>query len=95
MRRWTAEEFEFAVSHCTVWSRAAIARHIGRTAIAVRQKLWQHHQAPSKQDLLTSGQLAARMGISQQWLTRLARRGKLKARRIPRGRWWLFPHPGE
>ena len=91
MRRWTADEFEFAVSHCTVWSLSAIARHLGRSAVAVQRKLWYHRQAPTRQDLLTSGQLAAQLGCSQQWLTRLARQKRIKARRVPKGRWWLFP----
>jgi len=30
------------------------------------------------------------MGVTPQWITSLARRGKIKARRVPGGRWWLF-----
>jgi hypothetical protein len=88
--KYTAEEEFFILTHLTAWPRATIARHLGRTERQIRDWCWRRGQHPRNQDLLTSGEAANVSGRSQQWLTELARSGRIRARREPGGRWWLF-----
>jgi hypothetical protein len=87
---YTFDEEALIVSRLTCWTRPTIARHLGRTPRAIRGWCWRHGQNPRNQHLLTSGQAAKITGLSQQWLTEMARAGRIKARREPGGRWWLF-----
>lgn len=89
-RRYTLDEEAFILAHLTCWSRAAIARHLGRTPRQIKDWCWRTGQHPRNQHLLTSGEAARLAGVSQQWLTELARADRIKARREPGGRWWLF-----
>lgn len=90
LRYWTDEEEEFISSYVTVWTPAAIARALGRTEKAVIQYIWRHHLSPTRQHLVTSGVASEISGLSQQRLTTLARQGRIAARRVPGGRFWLF-----
>jgi hypothetical protein len=89
-RKYTLDEECFILSHLTSWRRETIARHLGRTVRQIRDWCWRTGQNPRNQELLTSGQAARELGCSCQWLTQLAREGRIKARREPGGRWWLF-----
>ena len=69
---------------------AAIGRKFGRSAYAVYQRSRRLGVWPTREDWVTSGVAAQITGFSQQWLSKLARIGKVRARRVPGGRWWLF-----
>ncbi len=81
-----------------------IARYVGRRTVAwiagrlglaeatVWNLIYAEGLSPTQRDdLLTSGQAAEVLGVSQQWVTTLIRRGELHGRRNPGGRWWLVP----
>lgn len=68
----------------------AIGRKLGRSAHAVYRRSARLGVWPTKQDWVTSSVAAEIAGVSQQWLTSLARRGRVRARRVPGGKWWLF-----
>lgn len=87
---WTVAEAEEVVRRLTTWRLATIARRLGRSEKGVRHWLWRHRQAPTLQDLVTSGLAAELSGYTPQHLTALARAGRVRARRVPGGRWWLF-----
>lgn len=94
MRRWTPEEEQRAVDLLTTKTKAEIGQELGRSRRAVEQHLCRIHQHARNQDLLTSGQAAEACGLSAQYLTELARAGRVKAQREPGGRWWLFDPEG-
>jgi hypothetical protein len=94
-------------TYAGLWSYEAIGRRVGLSARAVEnysRKL--HVRATEYKGWWTSGAAAEYMGKSQQWLTSLARRGLVRARRNAsyyRGRrrrqaryrnnskgWWMF-----
>jgi len=87
---YSIEQERIVVDHITVWRKNTIARKLGKSVSAVRAWCNAHGISPRKRHLLTSGQAARMVGCSCQWLTELARAGRLKARREPGGRWWLF-----
>lgn len=89
-KRWTYDEEDFACQRLHIWTPEAIARRLGRTPAAVARWLYTWRQGPTRQTWLTSGQAAKLAGCTQQWLTRLAKAGRARARRVPGGRWWLF-----
>ena len=81
--------------HCV--SDAAIARRIGKSPRAVYNWRMRHHVYPTKRHLITSGEAARILGVTQQWIVKLAKARKLHARRTPLSfnnasgrRWWLF-----
>lgn len=67
-----------------------MAKRLGISVEHCRHLLWQNDIAPTMRDeFLTSGLAAELLGCSQQWVTRLCRRGVLRAHRNPGGKWWL------
>ncbi len=92
-RRWTPAEEEYLAAQLTRRPRAQIARRLGRTEKAVARYCERRGWYPTRMDRLTSGMLARETGLSPQRLTALARAGRLAARRVPGGRWWLFDQP--
>lgn len=93
-RPWTREEEQFACDHLTTRTREWIAEQLGRTPRGVQQRLCRIHQHARNQDWLSSGAAAEASGYSQQHLSALARRGRLRARRVPGSRDWLFDPEG-
>lgn len=89
-RRWTADDEWVVISRLTRWRVETIARHLGRTPKAVRRWMERTGQYPQTQDLVTSGVAAEVTGRSPGHLRRLARTGRVRARRVPDGRHWLF-----
>lgn len=89
-RHWTDAEEQFVSDHLHYWGVAAIARHLGRTEKAVRRYQERRGLFCCTGWLLTSGHASRLCGCSPQRLTALARAGRIKARRMPRGHWWLF-----
>ena len=89
-RRWTFEEDAILGLQRTTRTCAAIGRKLGRSACAVYCRARRIGCWPTTCDLITSTMAAKLMGVTPQWITSLARRGKIKARRVPGGRWWLF-----
>lgn len=73
---------------------AEMAALLGRSELAVRKRCARLRLCPTREGGLTSTQAAKIAGYSPQWLTHLARTGQVKARRVPGGRWWLFPVEG-
>lgn len=69
---------------------ATLARHLGRSPKAVEQWCWRHGCFPTRGSWYTSGEAARRTGLSPQWLTALCRERRIRARRVPGGRWWLI-----
>lgn len=87
---WTLAE-DFALMGMIGTMRpATIARRLGRSERAVIRRCNRLHLAASKDGVVTSGVAAQLTGLSPQYLTRLARQGRIPARRMPGGRWWLF-----
>jgi hypothetical protein len=63
-----------------------IARKLGRSQRSVYKRgYW-----PTRDEYLTSGQASQVTGYTPQYLTSLARKHKIKAHRVPGGKWWLF-----
>jgi len=98
MRRWSEAERRLLLDYLGQWSRAALARRLGRSEAAVRNYCQRTGLAPTRQLWVTSGVAAALTGYTPQYLTRLARAGRVVARpnrtplegRRTRRRWWLF-----
>lgn len=88
--RWTDEDMEFAAAHLTRWTRAQIARGLGRSPRAVEQWQQRSHQWATTQTLLTASEYARQVGRTPQTIAAQCRRGTLPARRVPGGRWWLI-----
>jgi hypothetical protein len=83
---WTEEEDHYVGSHRATMRLETIARKLGRSPHAVYQRRYW----PTRDEYLTSGEASRISGYSSQYLTSLARRHKVKAHRVPGGRWWLF-----
>lgn len=81
---------EFIHENLTKLTIGQIAEQLGRSPRSVKGWCWRHGQSSRNQDQLTSGDAARMLGVSCQYLTSLARTGRLKAHREPGGRWWLF-----
>jgi hypothetical protein len=92
LRIWTIEEEYFMISHLTIWTDSTIARHLGRTEYAVRKYRQRLHQHYANQDLISTGQLAKLVNKSPQYIRRMAREGKIKARHKPHSNRWLFSY---
>jgi excisionase family DNA binding protein len=88
--RYSVEQECLIVDHITLWRKETIARRLGKSRSAVRAWCWRHGINARSRHLMTSGQAAKYVNRSCQWLTELARSGRIKARREPGGRWWLF-----
>lgn len=89
-RRWTASEECAVVIRIGRQSIPAIARRLGRTERAVRHWCDDHHVCATRDEWVTSGVAAKLTGYTPQGLTKMARSGRIRAHRIPGGRWWLF-----
>ena len=88
--RWTLAS-DFALMSMIGTMRAeTIARRMGRTRWAILRRCQRLGLSASKDSVVTSGIAARLTGLSPQYLTRLARQGRIAARRLPGGRWWLF-----
>jgi hypothetical protein len=93
--RWTEEEDEYLHEHLGVMPREAIARHLGRTdmAVLVRMTRLGISQADAK-GWLTGGQVAEELGIHTMTLCYCVRRGDIVPQRYrPRSgnrRMYLF-----
>jgi len=90
MKRWTYDDQCFASTHVTSLTYAEIAARMGRTERAVRHWCERSHNTPLNMHLMTTTEVAEEWGVSVQYVARLARQGKLPARRVPGGRRWLF-----
>ena len=90
LRTWTIEEEYFMLAHLTVWSDAAIARHLKRTEEAIKRYRWRLHQHSFNQHLIASGLAAEITGLTPQTLTKMARKKRIKAKRKPGSSRWLF-----
>jgi len=89
-RKWTAEEDFILILYRQTWTNKTIAKKIGRSIKAVENRSRRISCWPTTGDLMTSGEAAKMSGWSQQYCTMLAREKKVKAKRVPGGRWWLF-----
>ena len=67
-----------------------IGRKLGRSEGAIVKRCRKLGIAVTKDGVVTSGVAAQITGLSPQYLTRLARQGRIPARRVPGGRWWCF-----
>lgn len=92
-RPWSAAERDYLIDRLTTTPLAEIARRLGRTPKAVSRYCEREGLYPTRQDLLTSGDAAPLYGLTPQRLTALARAGRIPARRVPGGTWWLFEPP--
>lgn len=72
------------------WQVSVIARRLGRTEGAVIERCIDLHIAPTKNGCLTSSEAARMAGVSQQYMTRMARQRRIKAHRLSGQSWWLF-----
>ncbi len=90
LRVWTLEDEYFLISHLTIWTDAAIARHLGRTEEAVKRYRWRLKQHCFNQDVIPSGLASELTGLSPQRLTAMARQKKIKARKKPGSHHWMF-----
>lgn len=89
-RLWSVDEAHFVSARIRLWTVGAIARHLGRSERAVRHWCERNRVAPTRDEWVTSGIAAELTGLSPQALTKAARAGRVRARRVPGGRWWLF-----
>lgn len=87
---WT-QAADFALMGMVGTMRAeTIARRMGRSRWAIIRRCQRLGLSASKDGVVTSGVAAQLSGLSPQYLTRLARQGRIAARRFPGGRRWLF-----
>lgn len=89
-RLWTADEEFILILRRENWKVETIARKLGRTPKAVLMKARKLNCWPTNGELMTSGEAAKISGYTQQWCVKLAKKKKVKAKRTPGGRWWLF-----
>lgn len=92
--RWTETEAFTVEALVHEWTDERLARRLGRTAKAVRQWRERNGVYPTQYGWLRSGEAAVETGMTAQGLTRAAREGRISARRVPGGRWWLFDPDG-
>jgi len=88
--RWRDDEIDLLGALVTKCTRVTIARKLGRTPRAV-EAMQQRRRGlcPTQQVYVTARQAALRVGLSPQYVETLCRRGRIKAHRVPGGRWWL------
>lgn len=89
-KAWTLEEVDYVKDNISLMRRSSIAMKLGRTEKAVARWCEKARICPTHDTWITSGWAAEMSGVSPQYLTRLAREGRIKARRVPGGRWWLY-----
>lgn len=89
-RRWSRADDALLRERIAVWPVARLAAALDRTPQAIRARCWRLRLRCASAGWLTSTQAARLSGYTQQHLTTLARRGRIAARRVPGGRWWLF-----
>lgn len=89
-RPWTRQEAVFVTTWLPYRTVPAIAAALGRTEKAVRRWCERHGHYATTELLMRSGRAARLAGCTPQRLTALARAGRIRARRVPGGRWWLF-----
>lgn len=89
-RRWSAAEGVYVTTWLPYRTVPAIARALGRSEKGVRRWCERHGHSATTELLMTSGRAARIAGVSPQRLTALARQGRVRARRVPGGRWWLW-----
>lgn len=92
--RWTWAEDATLTLNVQRQSVETLARRLGRSPRAVRKRFRRLNLAPTRDEWLTSTQAAAVMGCTPQWVTHLARQGRIRARRVPGGAWWLIDCEG-
>jgi excisionase family DNA binding protein len=89
-KRWTyGEEFSLILLR-TSYRIETIAKRLERSYWAVYQKSRKLGCWPTKCEFLTSGQAAEMTGYTQQWIVKLVKQKKVKAHRVPGGKWWLI-----
>jgi len=89
-RHWTMSEDAFLIGRRETWTIGAIAKALGRTPKAAYRRAQRQRCWPTRGSALTSGQAAELLGVTQQTMSKRARLGIVKARRVPGGSWWLF-----
>lgn len=85
-RLWTEEEDHYVGVNRARLRLETIAAELSRSPYAVYQRRY----SPTRDEYLTSGLAARETGYSAQWLTTMARQRRIRAHRVPGGRWWLF-----
>lgn len=93
MYNYTTEEREYIFNRLTSWGEDAIAKHLDRSVRSVQKQKVKYHQHALNQELVPSGVASQVTGYTPQGLTKMAREGRLKARRKPKSKWWLFYPP--
>jgi len=90
-RRWRPDEEAFVRAAIAYMTVPTIAARLGRTPKAVLRWMERHRVFPTRTgDYVTSGVASRLTGLKPQTLTALARAGRVRARRVPGGRWWMF-----
>ena len=89
-RAWTLPEDVALMGMVGRLRPAAIGRRLGRSERAVLKRCQRIGISPCRNGWVTSGRAAALTGRTPQALTRAAREGRIRAHRVPGGRWWLF-----
>lgn len=87
---WATDERLYVSTHITTMAPDTIAQRLGRTTQAVMSLVNRRRYAPTRMHLMTTAEVAAEWGVSVQYVARLAREGRLTARRVPLGRMWLY-----
>ena len=91
-RRWSEHEIEIVATMLGHGhSIERIARYVQRSPRAV-QGLQSRRPGlcHTKLEALTARAYAQEIGVSSQWVATLCRQGRLPARRVPGGRWWMI-----
>lgn len=90
-RRWRPDEEAFVRAAIAYMTVPTIAARLGRTPKAVLRWMERHRVYPTRTgDYVTSGVASRLTGLTPQELTALARERRIRARRVPGGRWWMF-----
>lgn len=87
---WSRAEELLVIQEVDRLRTETLARRLGRTPKAVRRWCERNRVWATDGGRLTSGWAARASGYTPQALTAMARAGRIGARRVPGGRWWLF-----
>lgn len=75
------------------WGTKTLAKKLNMSERTVWNYYSRYHCSPrNRGGWYTTGQAARVTGLSMQWLSRLCREGKVRARRLPGSGWWQI-HP--
>jgi excisionase family DNA binding protein len=89
-KKWSADEDFCLILWRSIYKPETIAKRLGRTVYGVEWRSKKLKCWPTKDDLLTTGQASELTGYCTEWLARMAKTGKIKSRKVPGGKWWLF-----